>query len=98
MLQLDENSPLRNTLLMKGGLSLIFEGIGMENAEGMLFVFPLREVIKLLLLHLLKDLSYTCCPFETNLFLEPGPGSAIMCCIAHRSIWFELMAQSCFFT
>lgn len=58
---------------MKGGLCLILEGM-VWGAKGMLLVFPLREVVKLTLLHLLKDGSYTHFLVVSNLFLEPVPG------------------------
>lgn len=61
---------------MKGGLCLILEGI--ENAKRMLSVFSLREVVKLMLLQLLKDVSYTYYPVVNHLLFECVPGSGFV--------------------
>lgn len=48
---------------------------GIENAKRMLSMFSLREVVKLMLLHLIKDGTYTHCPVVNHLLFECVPGS-----------------------
>lgn len=55
---------------------------GIENAKRMLSVFSFREVVKLMLLHLLKDGSYTHCPVVNHLLFEHVPWFRVcmVCC------------------
>lgn len=69
---------------------------GIESAKRMLSVFFLGGVVKFMLLHFLKDGSYTHCPVVN--YLLPVPGSGIVWCVAQRNIWFEVMVQICLFT
>lgn len=92
---MDENNTLHNMLFMKGGLYLILEGM-VWRAQRVLFVFPLREVVKLMLLHLLKAGSYMHYPVVNNFLLELILHSGVLWCVAHS--WFELMVQIYFFT
>lgn len=70
----------------------------MERAKRMLFVIALREVVKLMLLHLLKGASYVHCPVVKTscLSLSTAWGS---CDILHIEVnlWFVLMMQICLF-
>lgn len=53
---------------------------GIESPKRMLFVFALREVVKLMLLHLFKKMNLTLyCPVANALFLEPVWGSGFLC-------------------
>lgn len=54
----------------------------MESANRMLFVFPLREVVKLRLLQLFKDGFYTHCPVVSHppLSVSAGLRDRMVCC------------------
>jgi hypothetical protein len=58
---------------------------GIESLKQMLFVFPRREVVKLLLLHLLEKVDLTLhCPVVNDLFLESVSLCSLPACCTQK--------------